>query len=158
MWKKSILSRCFFLKNKCWERFRAISTLHYHTHHFWNFGILLPLFFAKIPSNQRFTKELYYKLLWRKKIAWQQWISRFSKLCDTHNQSGNYGTLLSLYFGKNIVKPMYLLKKLLNSWFDEIFFLWDFSTMWHCAITVSHCGFYEIFVSLFQKFPWKQFL
>ena len=47
-------------------------------------------FFAKIPSNQRFTKELYYKLIWRKKIcvAWQ-WISRFSTLwtvnfCNFH--------------------------------------------------------------------------
>ena len=34
---------------------------------------------AKIPSNQRFTKELYYKLIWQKKLSWQ-WISRFSTL------------------------------------------------------------------------------
>ena len=37
-------------------------------------------FFAKIPWNQLFAKELYSKLIWRKKFAWQ-WISRFSTLC-----------------------------------------------------------------------------
>ena len=34
---------------------------------------------------------------------------------------GNYGNLLSRIFGKNFVKAMVLLKKLLNSWFDESF-------------------------------------
>ena len=32
------------------------------------------------------------------------------------------GILLSLFFGKNFVKVTSLLMKLLNSWFDEIFF------------------------------------
>ena len=31
------------------------------------------------------------------------------------SQCGNYRNLLSIYFGKNFVKPTYLLKKLLNS-------------------------------------------
>ena len=41
-----------------------------HTH-CGNYGNLLPChsFFANIPSNWRFTKELCYKLIWRKKIC-----------------------------------------------------------------------------------------
>ena len=40
-------------------------------------------------------------------------------------QCGNYGNLLSRIFGKIFVKVTGLLKKLLNSWFDEIFFWWE---------------------------------
>ena len=36
-----------------------------------NFGV-----FPEIPSNQLFTKALYTKSFWRKKLLWQ-WISRF---------------------------------------------------------------------------------
>ena len=32
---------------------------------------------------------------------------------------------LTHYFGKTFVKATVLLKKLLNSWFDEIFFRWE---------------------------------
>ena len=39
----------------------------------WNFTDAI--LFAKIPSNQRFTEELYFELVWRKKFVWQ-WISR----------------------------------------------------------------------------------
>ena len=35
---------------------------------------------------------------------------------------GNYGNILSHIFGKNFVKVTALLKELLKSWFDEIFF------------------------------------
>ena len=54
-----------------------------------NFGILLPGFFPEIPSNQLFTRELYAKLIWWKKLVWQ-WISRFSKLWirDLHQIHG----------------------------------------------------------------------
>ena len=52
-------------------------------------------------------------------------------------QCGNYGNSLSHYFGKNFVKVTYLLKKILKSWFDEIFFQWErisrFSTLWWCG-------------------------
>ena len=49
-------------------------------------------------------------------------------------QCGNYGNLLSRFFGKSFVKVTVLLKKLLNSWFDEIF-LGDseFSIFPHCV-------------------------
>ena len=51
--------------------------------------------------------------------------------CGT--QFGNYGNSLLHIFGKNFVKVMVLLNKLLNSWFDEICFWWEgisrFSTM-----------------------------
>ena len=49
---------------------------------------------------------------------------------------GNFGNLLSRIFSKNFVKATFLLKKLLNSWFDEIFFRWEqichFTTLWLC--------------------------
>ena len=55
-------------------------------------------------------------------------------------QYGNYGVLVSHFFGKNFVKATVFLNKSLKSWFDEIFFQWDqifhFSTV-HC---VSQCG------------------
>ena len=48
-------------------------------------------------------------------------------------QCGNCRNSLSHSFRKNFVKAMGLLKKLLNSWFDEIFFQWErisrFSTL-----------------------------
>ena len=46
---------------------------------------------------------------------------------------------LSHFFRKNFVKSMVLLKKSLNSWFDEIFYQWErisrFSTLW-----IPQCG------------------
>ena len=41
------------------------------------------------------------------------------------SQCGNCCDLVSHIFGKNFVKVTFLLKKLLKSWFDEIFFRWD---------------------------------
>ena len=35
-------------------------------------------------------------------------------------QCGNYGNLLSRFFGKNFVKAKHLLNKLLKSWFDSL--------------------------------------
>ena len=59
----------------------------------------------------------------------------------------------SYFFCKNFVKATHLLKKSLNSWFDEIYFQWEFSrfstlcmvlkTFPHYQITL-HC-FHEIF-------------
>ena len=40
-------------------------------------------------------------------------------------QCGNYGNLLSHFFDKNFVKVTFLLKKILKSWFDEIFYGWQ---------------------------------
>ena len=56
-------------------------------------------FWTKISCNQLFPNKLYHE---------------------------NYGTLLSLtHFGKNFVKATFLIyREMLNSWFDEIFFLW----------------------------------
>ena len=52
---------------------------------------------------------------WKKK--WQGY-----EYCSAA-QYGNYGTLLSGFFGKNFVKATNLLKEIrsLNSWFGEIF-------------------------------------
>ena len=41
-------------------------------------------------------------------------------------QCGKYRNLLSLFFGKNFEKVSLSWKKLLNSWFDEIFFQWEY--------------------------------
>ena len=43
-------------------------------------------------------------------------------ICSPHPQCGNNRNLLSRFFGKNFVKTTNLLKKSLNSWFDETFF------------------------------------
>ena len=63
---------------------------------------------------------------------------------ETHvSQCGNYGNSLSHFFGRNFVKATFLLKKLLKSWFHEIFVLWErisrFSTL---------CVFYSVCVAL----------
>ena len=55
-------------------------------------------------------------------------------------QCGNYGNLLSMFFGKNFVK----VKVLLNSWFDEIYFQWEwifhFSTECMACVSIPHFG------------------
>ena len=59
-------------------------------------------------------------------------------------QCGNYRNLLSHFFGKNFVKPTFLLKKLLKSWFDEIFFGESkFFILPHCVLK-SHLGKYSV--------------
>ena len=55
----------------------------------------------------------------QKKNSW------FSTLSVAASQCGNNGNLLSLFFSKNFVNVAYLLMKLINSWFDEILFLWE---------------------------------
>ena len=67
------------------------------------------------------------------------WIKSWgeSKIKFFCTQCGYYGNFLSLSFGKNFVKVTSSLKKLLNSWFDEIFLreskLFIFP---HCAVQV----------------------
>ena len=55
---------------------------------------------------------------WRKKIGYIFTIASIV-YASSHSVEIN---LLSLIFGKNFVKLTFLLKKSLNSWFDEIFF------------------------------------
>ena len=56
------------------------------------------------------------------------------KCAGTLAQCGNCRNSLSYFFRKNFVKATVLLKKLLNSWFDEKNFQWErifrFSTLW----------------------------
>ena len=54
--------------------------------------------------------------------------------------SGNYENLLSHFFGKNFVKATFLLKKSLNSWFDEIFFRWERISRFSTLCSVAQCG------------------
>ena len=58
---------------------------------------------------------------------------KFSKLYNVEimeffliiSQCGDFMNLLSRIFGKSFVKATFLLKKLLKTWFDEIFFQWE---------------------------------
>ena len=76
----------------------------------------------KFSLNQFFSKTIAFSFekYLRKKC---ETISAISTLCE-HNvrqaQCGNYGNLLSYFFGKKFVKTTYLVMNLLNSWFDEI--------------------------------------
>ena len=56
------------------------------------------------------------------------------KLCTVY--STNYRNYPSHFFRKKFVKAMVLLKKLLNSWFDEIFSVWQNFSFFHiyCAL------------------------
>ena len=69
-------------------------------------------FFAKIPSNQRFTKEFYYKLIWRKKICMAANFSFFYTVCATLNCSTNKIMEINAHiFWKNFVKATVFLNK-----------------------------------------------
>ena len=68
----------------------------------------------KFTLTEKILRQITYLLI---SIAF----TNFSQTCVEVNSPhcGNYGNLLSLFFGKNFVKVMVLLTKLLNSWFDE---------------------------------------
>ena len=64
----------------------------------------------------------------------------WEKVMET--QCGNYRNLLSHIFGKNFVTITHLLNKLLNSWFDEIFFRW--ARFFRFSILLrAQCGNYK---------------
>ena len=86
----------------------------------------------------------YQKLVFPYKLAWEifSWnqitcraqcsVEKFVKntsaitIFTEHTVTcGNYGNSLSYFFDKNFVKPTDLLKKLLKSWFHEMFFRWE---------------------------------
>ena len=61
--------------------------------------------------------------------------------CVYLSQCENYGNSLSRIFGKNFVKVTVLPMKLLNKWFDEIFFgKSKFPWFQHCVLHSTHCG------------------
>ena len=106
-----------------WERFCAISTLCCG-----KYGILLPRYFSH-PSNQFFTNELYFKLIWRKKLRGMIVVI----FLFLHNTVWKLRKFTLTIFGKNSVKATDSQKKLLKSWLDGIFFRWElifrFSTL-----------------------------
>ena len=65
------------------------------------------------------------------------------------SQCGDYENSLSRIFGKNFVKVTVLLNKLLKSWFDEIFFWWDWERI---PVISTQCGFY-----CHSNFTWNHF-
>ena len=64
-------------------------------------------------------------------------------VCSLRTTVWKLRKLLSHFFGKNFVKPTVLVIELLNSWFDEIFFQWEwifhFSTM--CSSNKQRKGY-----------------
>ena len=83
-----------------------------------------PIFFA---SNQHFTKEVTKELISRK-IS----LTAFhSILCTFPPSVIHIMEITEIYFGKNLVKPTYLLKKSLNSWFDEKSFRLELMFIFH---------------------------
>ena len=93
----------------------------------WNFDFTYKSFFIFVIFFLIFKQILKirgiicnnHSLTW----SWKK-VKKFVKsnlLCIT--QCGNYANLLSHIFGKSFVKITVLLKKLLNSCFDEILFL-----------------------------------
>ena len=86
--------------------------------------------------------------------VYQIFVSRFFEKIPW-KQCGNYGNLLSHFFGKKFVKTTFLpAMNLLNSWFDEIFFQWErisrFFTLW--------CRNYGNSLSLHSRIFAKNFL
>ena len=85
-----------------------------------------------LPFASDFMGKFYWKVFVNSNILHDD--ARFVKLVkrnmqdrEMSSQGGNYGNLLSHILCKNFVKVTVLLKKLLNSWFDEIL---SFSTEW----------------------------
>ena len=62
------------------------------------------------------------------------------KKTSEHTHCGKFGNLLSHFFDKKFVKATFLWKKLLKSWFHEIFFRWvNFSFFPHCVLRMFVC-------------------
>ena len=116
---KQIISRC---KNTDWKLQPLGKVLQ-------NYTTMLE-FLRENSVKLIFSKDLYCKLIWRKKLHGSEFF-----VLPQHTKCGNYyGNSLSRIFGKNFVKVMVLLSKLLKSWFDKIFLWWErishFSTLW----------------------------
>ena len=86
-------------------------------------------------------------LLYPKKPSFEKENTNFQKIF----QCWNYFNLL--FFGKNFVKATVLQKKLLNSWFHEIFFRWKrisrFSTL--CTLCVI------VWIFEIKNFSWNHY-
>ena len=73
MWKLQIFTATVYS-----QKFRQINVLLKNSSVNWFDGKnCVAENFAKIPSNWRFTKELYCKLIWRKKFVWAENFSFF---------------------------------------------------------------------------------
>ena len=98
-------------------------------------------------------KYTYHLIRWKNKFL-KSWFDEKKYL--VREKCGNYGNLLSLFFGKNFVKvtfSRFLLKKLLNKWFDKLFlgesrYHWQFSK---CAFTLFWQKIRESIAKLISK-------
>ena len=93
-------------------------------------------FFVKLNTSSGFFRETDFNFWMFWFFSWNQIIERNIRFFfvkpfwmglrifrETDSQCRNYGNLLSFFFGKNFVKVMVLLTKLLNSWFYEFLFI-----------------------------------
>ena len=132
-------------------------------------GAPLPLlcnsFFSKILSNQSFTKELYYKLIWRKNFCIAVNLL-FPTLCSGN---GNYANLQSHIIWqkfreskdfwilrrcrnyKNFVKVTFTIEELLDKypkWFYEIFCESNYNWISHTKADFTE--FFQLTISCYE--------
>ena len=100
----------------------------------------MPRFFsAKIPSNQHFTEELYYKLIWRKKIGSEFLVFAHSAV----SQCARVGItgIFSCIFGKYFVEITKVTKELMWGNISLVREILSFfhNAMWVCKTRNSLC-------------------
>ena len=91
-----------------------------------NYGILLPQFFRKFSSNQRFTKELYSKLIWRKtncvavNFSFFHTVLHFAQFLDTR----------TLYLQLHLITNCKLISRDFIKWGESILVFSSHCTVW----------------------------
>ena len=90
--------------------------------------------------------KLISRKIWGTKLKFPQCVIFLFTQC------GNCRNSLSHFFRKNFVKAMILLKKLLNSWFDEKNFQWErIFGVPHCAAIALLSGYFSESISVFKQ-------
>ena len=103
IWRKKILVRVSF------SFFHSVLPL-------WKLRNFTSTVFSLKFCHINVLQKLYYKLVWRKK----NWLGSEFRFTTLH--SVEITEIISHFFGRNFVKAPFSLKKLLKSWFHEIFF------------------------------------
>ena len=103
----------------------------------------------KFAAMQIFFRQINFELsyVFRKKLLSRNFCEKMVAV-----KSRNFHNVLSHFFGKNFVKVTDFLKKILNSWFDEIFLLVKVS---YGSTVCAHCGKTRKFLSP-KLFSWNQ--
>ena len=95
--------------------------------------------------SRKFFKNLLQKTMRRK-------FANFHTVHTETRESGNYGNLLSRFFGIKFVKTTHLLYKLLKSWFDRKLFWWEKNFIFPQCVCVEITKIYSHLSLFCQKF------